>query len=97
MIVFHFPGEWLLSSSSRVVRVWSQRFLHQKWTSWGGSHEQKGTGKRLLLFISYLFVYISDIINPHPVKLENEQQIPASKLEFPFIYDDFTQIISHIF
>lgn len=75
-----FPGEWLFFCSSRVVRVWSQRFFLQKWTIWGGSREQKGTGEWLLLFQDegdhyffeghILFVYISGITNPHPVWLE---------------------------
>lgn len=42
MTVVRFPGEWLLCSS-RVIRVWSQCFLHQKWTSWGSIREQEGT------------------------------------------------------
>lgn len=41
-MVIYFPGEWLLCPS-RVIRVWSQRILHQKWTSWRTIHKQEGT------------------------------------------------------
>lgn len=53
--VYYVIGEWCVCSF-RDVRVWSQCFLHKKWTSGRNSHEQEGTEKDMHSYFKKIFL-----------------------------------------